>query len=86
MSNENRLNSNGRAMHYLPRCKTLRVHAGRSINDLAKHSETDRGTIAKIERNHPVTEPIAHRIFGVLNTWHEGKLKPHMEITTSIRT
>lgn len=80
MSEED-FNNNGRASHYVPNCRTLRVGAGKSINVLAKHSDVDRGTIAKIERNHPVSEPVAHRIFSTLNGWHGEKLEIHKEIT-----
>lgn len=82
---EKTLNGNNRATHYLPRCKTLRVGVGRSISDLAKHSEVDRATITKIERNHPVTEHIAHRVLSALNVWHKGNLQPHTEITNTPR-
>jgi DNA-binding XRE family transcriptional regulator len=71
--------SNG-ANCYLANCETLRVSAGKKINDLANQSKISRDTIRKIEREHPVTGPVAHAIFNVLNDWHKGRLVRSKEI------
>lgn len=61
-------------------CKTLRVGAGKTINDLVKASDVGRDTIRKIEKHHPVTEPIVHAVFNALNEWHKNALHRNKEI------
>lgn len=68
------------ASYYLPNCETLRVSAGKRINDLANESKISRDTIRKIEREHPVTGPVAHAVFNVLNDWHKERLVRSKEI------
>lgn len=70
----------GTAHFLLPNCRTLRVGAGKTITDLAKASDVSRDTIAKIEKHHPVTEPIVHAIFNALNEWHNNTLYRSKEI------
>lgn len=66
--------------HKIPRCKTLRVGAKRTMNALARLADVDRSVISKIERNHCVTEVSAMKIFGALNELHGGTLEPLKEI------
>jgi DNA-binding XRE family transcriptional regulator len=73
---------NGTAQFLLPNCKTLRISAGKKINDLVKASDVSRDTIRKIEKHHPVTEPIVHAVFNALNEWHKNRLDENREITS----
>ena len=73
------------AVWLIPRCKTLRVSAGMPIQKLASEAGVDRATIAKIEKNKGVSEPLAHRVFNALNKRHRDTLKAGVEITDSPR-
>jgi len=73
------------AIWLIPRCKTLRVSAGMPIQKLASEAAVDRATITKIEKNKGVSEPLAHRVFNVLNKRHRDTLTAGVEITDNPR-
>lgn len=75
-----------RAKYYVPRCRTLRVAAGKTKADLMRAAKVDRNTIHKIEHLIGVTVEIAHRVFNALDNWHPSrKLDPDVEITKTNR-
>lgn len=73
--------NNGRASFFLLRCKTLRIGAGLTMNELARKSEVDRATISKIEAHHGVTEPVIAKVFNALNQKHANKLNYDKEVS-----
>ena len=81
---EDKHRDNG-AIWLFPRCKTWRVSAGMGIQQLAKEAGVDRATVKKIEKHHPVSEPILHRVFNVLNVRHGSKLNDAVELKDNPR-
>lgn len=78
--------SSPRANYYVPRCRTLRVAAGKTKADLMRSASVDRNTIHKIEHLIGVTIEIAHRVFNALKNWHPSmRLDPELEITETNR-
>ena len=66
--------------HKIPRCKTLRIGAKKTMNALARMADVDRSVITKIERNHRVTEVSAMKVYEALNNLHGGVLRASDEI------
>jgi DNA-binding XRE family transcriptional regulator len=52
----------------------LRMQAGLTQVELTVEAHVGRDSIGRVERNEPVTERIAMKIFNALNKKHGGKL------------
>ena len=73
------------ARFFLPNCETLRIGAKHSMNKLAALADIDRSRITMIEKNHPVSQITAQKVFDALNELHGGRLEREKEIVTKPR-
>lgn len=70
----------GRSLGLMPKCAAFRQHAGLTKVELATKARISRDTVAKVERQEPVTLEILNKIGKVLETECERPFARDKEI------
>ena len=63
-----------------PKCRTLREHAGLSMNRLAGVSEVSRDLIRSLEKGNPHSRHKVMAVFNALQRLHDGSLREDDEL------